>query len=181
VLSLDRSIGGRLFGGIIFIGTVLSGAGLGGGLVALAWVARGDGRALVQYLPPDLQAVPPLTTIQRWQDAFAQLTSVPLPPLLKELLDQIVADLSALLGELLPAVSPSYWGLLMALSALSLLPAAAARAQPDFGKGVIVAIFVVFLSSMLVFGSLMPVLGPTLFWDTVGGWGSSASAAAAGS
>jgi hypothetical protein len=48
-------------------------------------------------------------------------------------------------------------------------------------QGVIVAIFVVFLSSMLVFGSLMPVLGPTLFWDTVGGWGSSASAAAAGS
>ena len=29
VLSLDRSVGGRLFGGIVFIGTVCTGASIG--------------------------------------------------------------------------------------------------------------------------------------------------------
>ena len=82
VLSLDRSVGGRLFGGIIFIGTVFTGASIGGGLVSLAWLARGDSQALLDYF--GISSVPDLPTLQRGQDAVAALAAVPLPPLLKE-------------------------------------------------------------------------------------------------
>lgn len=84
-------------------------------------------------------------------------------------MDDAVDWASRELGELLPAVSPAYWGLLMALSAAVLLPFAVARAQREFGKGVIIAIGTVFLSSMLVFASLTPTLGMHLFWTEVGG------------
>ncbi|EFN52423.1 hypothetical protein CHLNCDRAFT_138922 [Chlorella variabilis] len=167
VLSLDRSVGGRLFGGIIFVGTVLTGAGVGGGLVVLAWLAHGSGQALVEYLPEEMQAIPPTATIQRLEDAFDQFTAIPLPPLLKELVDAAVEKLSELLGEVLPPISAAYWALLMVVTALSFLPTAAARANRDFGKGIIIAIFMVFLSSMLVFATLLPLLGTKVFWDTV--------------
>ena len=41
--SLDRSIGGRLFGGVIWIAVFLSGGLMGAALASLAWLARGDG------------------------------------------------------------------------------------------------------------------------------------------
>lgn len=41
--SVDRSVGGRLFGGMLWIGVFLSGGLIGFGLVSLAWLARGDG------------------------------------------------------------------------------------------------------------------------------------------
>lgn len=41
--SVDRSIGGRMFGATLWIGVFLSGGVLGTGLVSLAWLARGDG------------------------------------------------------------------------------------------------------------------------------------------
>jgi hypothetical protein len=149
---------------------------VGGGLVMLAWLARGDAEALVGYLPDDLQEFPPLATLQRWQDAFASLTAVPLPPASQDLVgrigvgcrflvvdswsrlarrvnrvgplcvlanansmraaqvDGLVADLSALLNDLLPPISVSYWALLMVLAAIAFVPAAAARSNPDFAK-----------------------------------------------
>ncbi|KAL4854825.1 hypothetical protein ACK3TF_004517 [Chlorella vulgaris] len=174
IMSLDRSIGGRSFGAVIFVGTVVTGASLGGGLVMLAWLARGDGEALVGYLPDDLQEFPPLATLQRWQDAFASLTAVPLPPAAQDLVDGLVADLSALLNDVLPPISVSYWALLMVLAAIAFVPAAAARSNPDFSKArahsrlsSVIAIFTVFLSSMFVFGTLLPLLGVKLFWETI--------------
>ena len=121
VLSLDRSVGGRLFGGIVFVGTVMAGTALGersqqrprpghapaapcrprpvsqsdratpahlppgGGLVALAWLARGDGNALVDYLPAPLRDVPDLPTLGKLQDAFARFAAVRLPPPVQDL------------------------------------------------------------------------------------------------
>lgn len=167
IMSLDRSVGGRTFGALIFVGTVVTGASLGGGLVMLAWLARGDAEALVGYLPDDLQEFPPLATLQRWQDAFASLTAVPLPPASQDLVDGLVADLSALLNDLLPPISVSYWALLMVLAAIAFVPAAAARSNPDFAKSSVIAIFTVFLSSMFVFGTLLPLLGVKLFWETI--------------
>lgn len=58
----------------------------GGGLVSLAWLARGSGvKSLVEYLPASLQAIPDRPTIERLKELLAQLTAVPLPPLLREL------------------------------------------------------------------------------------------------
>ena len=51
-----------------------------------------------------------------------------------------MALLSRELGRLLPPVSSSYWALLMVLSAVAMAPLGAARAQREFGKGIIVAI-----------------------------------------
>lgn len=168
VLSIDRSVGGRLFGGTVFIGTVLGGASLGGGLVSLAWLARGTGsEALIDYLPAFLQNVPSQPTTERMKELFARLTAVPLPPALQELVDAVVTYVSQDLYRLLPPISGAYWALLMVLAAVAFLPLAAARATRDFRKGIIIAIVFVFLSSMFVFGSLMPTLGQSLFWSEV--------------
>lgn len=82
VLSLDRTIGGRLFGGVVFIGTVFTGASVGGAFVSLAWLARGDSEALLQYF--GVTSLPDAATMQRGQDALAALAAVPLPPPLRE-------------------------------------------------------------------------------------------------
>lgn len=79
-------------------------------------------------------------------------------------LDAAVAFLSRELDAALPPISPNYWGALMGLSAAVFLPFAVARATRDFGKGIIIAIAFVFLSSMLVFGTVVPLLGQHLYW-----------------
>ena len=91
-------------------------------------------------------------------------------------LDRVVKFLSAELDALLPPVSAGFWALLMVLAAAAFVPFAAGRAYREFGKGVIVAIAMVFLSSMFVFGSLLPTLGEHLFWSEVGGAGKWANA-----
>lgn len=55
-------------------------------------------------------------------------------------MDRAVDFLSAELGALLPPVSASFWALLMVLGAVVFAPMAAARADRDFGKGIIMAI-----------------------------------------
>lgn len=52
--------------------------------MSLAWLAHGDTRALIEYLPADFQEIPSLPAIQRVKDALAWLTAVPLPPLIKQ-------------------------------------------------------------------------------------------------
>lgn len=52
--------------------------------MALAWLARGEGRALVDYLPQALQSIPDLPTLGRMQQAFASFAAVPLPPWLRD-------------------------------------------------------------------------------------------------
>lgn len=55
-------------------------------MVALAWCARGDGRALVDYLPEAYsRTLPSIETLQRLQDAITRLASLPLPPELRKL------------------------------------------------------------------------------------------------
>lgn len=68
----------------------------------------------------------------------------PLPPVCRPVpgrqAERALALVSRELGALLPPVSSAYWALLMVLSAVVLAPLGAARAQRDFGKGIIVAI-----------------------------------------
>ena len=79
----------------------------------------------------------------------------------------VVDFLNKALDKLILPVSSTFWVLLIVLSALVFVPFAAARANRDFSKGVILAIFTVFYSSMIVFGTLMPLLGGHLFWSEV--------------
>lgn len=49
VLSLDRTIGGRLFSASLFIGCMLSGGLIGGAISSLAWLARGESEGVAIY------------------------------------------------------------------------------------------------------------------------------------
>ena len=49
VLSIDRTVGGRLFSGSLFIGCVLSGGIIGGGISSLSWLARGQSKGVAIY------------------------------------------------------------------------------------------------------------------------------------
>ena len=95
----------------------------------------------------------------------------------------VVDFLNKALDKLILPVSTTFWVLLIVLSALVFVPFAAARANRDFSKGVILAIFTVFYSSMIVFGTLMPLLGGHLFWSEVrraGGGGATAGGGGGG-
>lgn len=57
LLNPDRSVGGRIFGGALLCGSGLAGLALGGSVVSLAFLARGDAEPLMSYLPDQLQKV----------------------------------------------------------------------------------------------------------------------------
>ena len=57
VLSLDRTVGGRLFSASLFIGCMLSGGLIGGGISSLAWLARGDSQGVAIYAEDALAQV----------------------------------------------------------------------------------------------------------------------------
>ena len=85
--------------------------------------------------------------------------------------DRTIDFLSELLGELLPPVGGGYWGALMGLTAAAMLPLAVARANRDLTKGLIPMVASVFLTSMPVFGMLVPSIGMHLFWNEASGLG----------
>jgi hypothetical protein len=63
--SIDRSIGGRMAGGLLWIGVFLSGGLLGCSLVSLAWLARGDGvpvEGLSDTTVTDPLSIPPISS-----------------------------------------------------------------------------------------------------------------------
>jgi len=49
VLSIDRTVGGRLFSASMFVGAMLSGGVLGGAVSSLAWLARGGSKGIAVY------------------------------------------------------------------------------------------------------------------------------------
>ncbi len=49
VLSIDRTVGGRLFSASMFVGAMLSGGVLGGSISSLAWLARGGSKGIAVY------------------------------------------------------------------------------------------------------------------------------------
>jgi hypothetical protein len=50
VLSIDRSVGGRLFSASLFVGCMMSGGIIGGAISSLAWLARGESQGIAIYL-----------------------------------------------------------------------------------------------------------------------------------
>lgn len=198
VLSLDRSIGGRLFAGTIFVGTVLSGGVVGFTVVSLSWLARGsDVKGVLEFLPSELEKVPSRTTIGEFKVADAYLQQyllvpvanlislvddflnstagarleaalpVPLPPPGEVLQD--VETLIEGIEEEVPAVSTAYWVLLIILYFVLSFPFAFSRGMVKSFLGLVLAIATLFMSSQVVFGSLMPIFGQRLFWTQVTG------------
>ena len=198
VLSLDRSIGGRLFGGTIFVGTVLSGGVVGFAVVSLSWLARGSSvKGVLEYLPSELEKVPDRTTIGEFKVADAYLQQYLLVPAanllslvdsflnstigkkLQEDLpvplpspDQVIEEVETLITgieEQVPAVDTAYWVLLIILYFVMSFPFAFSRGMVKSFLGLVLAIATLFMSSQVVFGSLMPIFGQRMFWTQVTG------------
>lgn len=195
VLSLDRSIGGRLFGGTIFVGCILSGGVAGFAVVSLSWLARGDGvEGILEYLPSSLQQIPSRLTIGELKVAEGYLQSyltnppAQLPAFVSEYLGSVqnlvpvnvtlpspsltlegIEDMIRYAESRVPSVSTAYWALLIVLYFVMSFPFAFSRGLVKSYFGLVLAIATLFMGSQVVFGSLMPILGQRLFWTQVTG------------
>lgn len=198
VLSLDRTIGGRLFAGTIFVGTVLSGGIVGFAVVSLSWLARGDGvKGVLEFLPSELEQVPDRVTLGEFKVAESYLQQYLLAPAgeLISLVDtflkspigrrieealpvplpsptQVIDDVQTLIEgfeEQVPPVDTAYWVLLIILYFVLSFPFAFSRGMVKSYMGLVLAIATLFFSSQVVFGSLMPIFGQRLFWTQVTG------------
>lgn len=169
LLSQDRSAGSRIFAAALLCCCSLAGAVLGGAVVSLAFLARGEGEPLMSYLPKELQRVYPPATIAELQSklrtAAPQHMLTELPPQLLEQLEAVKAALEkAAEGA---AFSSAFWALLIVLPAALLVPLALARAYAPGFKGVIVQITALMAGNVVVFGVLAQVLTLRLFWQEV--------------
>ena len=115
VLSLDRTVGGRMFSAVVFTGCMLSSGVLGGALSTLAWLARGDARGLLEYLPDAFQKIPSrfdLGLLLKW---IPKLAAIPLPEFVREELKKLQDDAfqltdSIVFASLLPTLGLHlYW------------------------------------------------------------------------
>lgn len=167
VLSLDRTLGGRLFSAVLFTGCMLSGGALGGGLSTLAWLARGDAMGLLQYLTSVFQKIPSkhdIALINKW---LPRVAALPLPDFARAEFAKVQAEVLERVEETIPEVDAAFWILLMVLPILVAIPFSVARANKDFRLGILMAVATLFMGSQLIFGSLLPTLGLRLFWTQV--------------
>ena len=192
VLSLDRSVGGRLFAGSIFLGCILSGGIAGFAVVSLSWLARGDNvEGVLEYLPSDLQQVPSRVEIAELKvaegylqkiltippaelNAFVQnylqkLLPIPIQLPSVETVLQGVEELITYIESLVTNVDTAYWVLLIILYFVLSFPFAFSRGLVKPSMGIVLAIATLFMSSQVIFGSLMPIFGQRLFWTQVTG------------
>ena len=167
ILSLDRTIGGRIFSGVLFIGCMLSAGILGGALSSIAWTARGDYTALLEYLPEQYQKVPSKYDIGLILTYFPKITALPLPSFVQEEFHKIQAELESIEPSIFPEVSSAFYVLIIVLGCIALAPLAAGRAHPDFRIGILIAISTLFMGGQLIFAVLMPILGIRLYWTQI--------------
>lgn len=184
VLSLDRTVGGRLFAGTIFLGCILSGGIVGFAVVSISWLARGDGvKAILEYFPADLQEIPSrreigelkedekflenlnLTAIQDGIDALSKALALPIPSI--PVIENAVRLVFEVVDGFLTEPTTAYWVLLIILYTIFSFPFAFCRGIVEPKFGLMLAIATLFMGSQVVFGTLMPILGQRLFWTQV--------------
>lgn len=181
VLSLDRTIGGRLFAASIFVGCMLSGGVIGGAISSLAWTAHGNSDGLYHYFEqgienPLLQNISIVQNIEGEQikqlagqmiefidSGISEQVAHLEPPFL---LDAEV-DISNAIGSLFPAINTAYWVLLIVLFAIVCVPFAIARAHQNFKIGLLMGIATLFMGSQVVFATLTPILGIRQYWTQI--------------
>lgn len=181
VLSLDRTIGGRLFAGSIFVGCMLSGGVIGGAISSLAWVAHGSSDGLYHYFEEGIEnpLLQNFTIIQNVrEEQIKQLAGQGI-----EFIDSGVAeniaqleprflliaenDIFNALGSFFPPIETSYWVLLIVLFAIVSIPFAIGRAHENFKVGLLMGIATLFMGSQVVFATLTPILGIRQYWTQI--------------
>lgn len=167
VLSLDRTLGGRLFSAVLFTGCMLSGGALGGALSTLAWLARGDATGLLQYLSSIFQKIPSKYELGLLNEWLPRIAALPLPEFARTEFAKIQAEVMERVEETIPEVDAAFWVLLMVLPIVVAIPFSVARANKDFRLGILLAVATLFMGSQLIFGALLPTLGLRLYWTQV--------------
>ena len=181
VLSLDRTVGGRLFAASIFVGCMLSGGVIGGAISSLAWTAHGGSGGLYHYFEEGLEnpLLQNLTIVNNLEEEqIKQLAGQMIefiddnvlgrvtqnePPFLVE----VENDLYNLIGSQFPAINSGYWVLLIVLFAIVSVPFAIARAHQNFKIGLLMGIATLFMGSQVVFACLTPILGIRQYWTQI--------------
>ena len=167
VLSIDRTVGGRLFSAALFTGCMLSSGVLGGALSTLAWLAGGNPDGLLQYLPERFQKIPSKRDLGLLVEYLPKIAALPLPGFVQKEWREIQLEIAVEEQRLFPQPSDAFYILLMVLFIVVSLPFCVARADKDFKKGVLMAIAVLFMGSQLIFATLMPTLGLRLYWTQI--------------
>lgn len=181
ILSLDRTVGGRLFGGTIFVGCMLSGGIIGGAISSLAWVAHGSSKGLFHYFEEGLESplLQNLTIVQDFEAeqlrtilgqgiSFVESTTTQtIARELPEFLDNFNEDIFNAVGSLFPPINNAYWALLIVFFAIVSLPFAVARAHQNLKVGILMAIATLFMGSQVVFATLTPILGIRQYWTQI--------------
>ncbi|KAH7617326.1 hypothetical protein Ndes2526B_g07930 [Nannochloris sp. 'desiccata'] len=167
VLSIDRTVGGRLFSAALFTGCMLSSGVLGGALSTLAWLAGGNPNSLLQYLPERFQKIPSKRDIGLIVEWLPKITALPLPDFVQKEWREIQLEISVEEQRTFPQPSDAFYILLMVLFIVVSLPFCVARADKDFKKGILMAIATLFMGSQLIFATLMPTLGLRLYWTQI--------------
>lgn len=180
ILSLDRTVGGRLFAASIFVGCMLSGGVIGGALSSLAWTAHGSSQGLYHYFnealeSPILQEIPAVhnftdeelrTILGEGLALFQNVEKIsfgPVPAFIEEAGSELFSEFAAIF----PPIKDGFWILLIVLFAIFSIPFAIARAHKNLKVGVLMAIATLFMGSQVIFATLMPTLGLREYWTQI--------------
>lgn len=180
ILSLDRTVGGRLFAASLFVGCMLSGGVIGGALSSLAWVAHGSSQGLYHYFNealenPILQEITAVHNFTEEQlrtilgeglalfEDVEKISFGPVPAFIEEAGSELFSEFAALF----PPIKDGFWILLIVLFAIFSIPFAIARAHKNLKVGVLMAISTLFMGSQVIFATLMPTLGLREYWTQI--------------
>lgn len=129
---------------------------------SLAWLARGDAKGLLEYIP-GFEQLPDQQSLTRISETLETLSSLPIPQSIRDDIETFIQAIEMSI----PKVNDGFWILLMILFIVVSLPFCIARGCGDARIGIIMAIATLFLGSQIIFASLMPILGLHLFWTQV--------------
>jgi len=165
--SLNRTVGGRLFGAWNWIGSFMCGGLVGFLIVTLAWLARGDATAVLEYAYDNNDSISILGEPGKYESYLKDAAWNPIPYWWGNATADAVRLLEVLNSE---TVSAGFWALLMVLYAIFSVVYSYSR---GFFKGLefMYSLISIVMMSMIVVlgGGLMPMLGQRLFWDHVVG------------
>lgn len=167
--SLDRSIGGRTFGGILWTGGYLFAGLLAYLIISLAWLARGGAQAILTYKPPAAlgQLTPEEDELVRGYLQDASFSTIP-----DEGKNDLIPRLQESLREFNSAtVSPAFWIIIIVLHIFfSIFLTRVRTMEADYmsmARGVLSHVYLSVVATMCV---LMPLMGqPKFFTSVVGG------------
>lgn len=156
-LSPNSTIGGRMTGGLIFMGATLSGGLIGFSVVSLSWLARGSDMKALLEIAHELQ----LPSFSRYFEGNGDFFDA---------IDLVYKDIDLILEANSTAASTMYWVLLLLLFAILSLPWAWMRSTSDNSLTIGISLMGLSLTcTVSIFGLMMPITGQYAFWTLVYG------------